>query len=179
MRWFAAFFVTVLLALVFMGLLALRAAGIPYLSDALIWAIPFGWLPGRAQLLLLFGTYVVVRAAMQRILAYTESAVDSSPRGRSGFRATLGAASYRFLANPTGRWISPYAILLGLAVLASWPLMGLGMVPALAWGVTALYALTLTSAMLRPDRPQPLRPGPEPEVDPILDLPGEPAATTT
>lgn len=178
MRWFASFFVTVLIALAFSGLLMLRSAEIPYVSDALIWAIPFGWLPGRVQILLLFATFFVVRAVTQRVLAYTESAVDSSPRGRAGRRATLGAACYRLFGNPTGRWLAPYVFLLGGVVLASSPLMALGIVPALGWGFTALYAATLASAMTMPDRPEPLRPAPEPEVDPVLDLPGEGVSAT-
>ena len=170
MRWFASFFVTLLIALIFAGLLVLRGADIPYLSPALTWAIPFGTLPGRVQLILLFGAYVVVRAVTQRVLAYTESAIDASPRGRSGRRAALGAICYQMFGNPTGRWLVGYSLLLTLLVAAAWPLVALGIVPALGWGLSMLYAITLSAARFTPDKPQPLRSHDEQEVDPVLEL---------
>lgn len=177
MRWFASFFITLLIALIFGGLLLLRGAEIPYISPALIWAIPFGTLPGRIQLLLLFGTYFLVRALTQRVLAYTESAIDASPRGRSGRWAALGAACYQVFGNPTGRWLAGYSLLLTLLVAAAWPLVALGTVPALAWGLSMLYAITLSAARFTPDTPQPLRTHDEQDVDPVLelDVPGDAA----
>jgi hypothetical protein len=179
MRWFSAFWVTTALAMIFAGLLALRNGHIPYLSPALEWAIPITALTPTLQLLLLFGTWIVVRMIMQRILAYTESAVDSSPRGPAGIRASIGAASYRLFSNPARWWITPYAVILGITVAASWPLVALGQFPPLAWGLSALYFATLVSAMIAPDRLQSLRTTEDPEPDPVLKLPTEGIAAGT
>lgn len=177
MRWFASFWITVLVTAVAAGLLALRGADMPVVSDALRGIIPVGRIPWFVQAGLIFGCWTVTRIALQWVIAYTESATDASPRARPGKRARLGALAYRWFGNPTGRWLAFYAIVLTIVAALLTPLRYVfGFAPALVT-LTALYAATLVSAAAAPDRRQPLRAESDPAPDPVLTMPGERAAT--
>ena len=89
MRWFASFWITVLATAAAAGLLALRAADVPVVSDALRWMIPVARVPWFMQAALIFGCWTATRIALQWAIAYTESATDASPRARPGKRARL------------------------------------------------------------------------------------------
>jgi hypothetical protein len=157
MRWFAAYWTTVLLTGVGAALFALRTAGIPVVSPALVWAIPVSSLPRWTAVWAIFGCYVVVRFVLIRIFAYTASATDSSPRGRPGRRAALGALVARLFHNPTGGWLVPYALVLAALTAVIAPLVWFGLVSPVFWALSALYATTLSVARFRPDEPLPLR----------------------
>lgn len=177
MRWFASFWITLLATAIAAGLLALRGMDVPVVSDALRWLIPVARVPWFLQAGLIFGCWTVVRIVLQWAIAYTESATDASPRARPGKRARLGAFAYRWFGNPTGRWLMFYAFALTIVAVFLTPLRYfLGFAPALVT-LTALYAATLASAAAAPDRRQPLRAASDPAPDPLLAMPGEPAAT--
>lgn len=176
MRWFASFWITVLATAGAAGVLALRGADVPLVSDALRWLIPVGRVPWFVQAGLIVGCWTVVRIALQWAIAYTESATDASPRAKPGKRARLGAFAFRWFGNPIGRWLGFYAFALTIVAAFLTPLQFfLRFTPALVT-LTALYAATLVSAAATPDRRQPLRSAPDPEPDPLLAMPGEPAA---
>ena len=80
MRWFAAYWTTVLLTGCGAALFALRNAGVPLLSPALVWAIPVPALPRGLTVWAIFGCYAVVRFVLIRVFAYTAAATESSPR---------------------------------------------------------------------------------------------------
>ena len=173
MRWFSAFFVTLGIAGIAGALFYLRGQELPYLSPALISIIPFSFRPSGLQVIALFAVWSIVRAVLQRVLAYTEAETEASPRRPSHWRSSLGTTAFRLFYNPTGVWLAFYAMFLDIAVIVAFPLWRNGIIPALAWGCAALYAATVTSAMLLPDRPQLLNPDPrhEQEPDPILLVP--------
>lgn len=172
MRWFAAFWSTVVLCFVGMGLSWLGGQDFPLVSSALR---PFDF-ASRTLFIVpaVLAAYGLVRLILQHIVAYTESAIDASPReSRSEWsrrRASLGLVVYRWFGNPTGKWLTPFALVLGvvsiLAVLVAGPeifkadgnrfeVLGLTLI--------VLYAYTVTMAMAFPDRPIRLRPEPERE----------------
>ena len=157
MRWFAAYWTTVFLTGVAAALFALRNAGMPVVSPALVWAIPVSALPRWITVGAIFGCYAVVRFVLIRVFAYTASATDSSPRGRPGRRAALGALVARLFHNPTGGWLAPYALLLDALTAVVAPLVWFGLVSPVFWALSALYATTLSIARFRPDDPLPLR----------------------
>ncbi|HEU5434681.1 MAG TPA: hypothetical protein VFU81_23605, partial [Thermomicrobiales bacterium] len=138
-----------------------------------VWAIPVPSLPRWIAVWAILGCYAVVRFVLIRVFAYTASATDSSPRGRPGRRAALGAFVARLCHNPTGGWLAPYALLLGALTAAIAPLVWFGIVSPVFWALSALFATTLSIARFRPDDPLPLR---EPAPTPLVAA-GE-AATT-
>ncbi|HET7094973.1 MAG TPA: hypothetical protein VFI22_15885 [Thermomicrobiales bacterium] len=156
MRWFAAFWTTALVTGLAAALFALRNAGIPLVSPALIWAIPVSSLPRWAAVWAIFSCYAVVRFVLIRVFAYTASATDASPRGRPGRRAALGALVGRLFHNPAAGWLAPYAFVLGALTAAIAPLVWFGLVSPVFWALSALYATTLSVARFRPDDPLPL-----------------------
>lgn len=197
MRWFASFWVTVALCLV--------GAFVYWLSTIDVWVIddllnhrlvPSGLVRLTTIPLLVGLCYALVRGILHRVLAYTESAIDASPRAegeRGRRRAAIGNAAYVAFGNPTGWWLAPFALVLGLAAAAAgalrWSLVTTGIVGTsdgdllvtLLLVLAILYATTVGSAMLFPDRPQPLRAlhgaAADPDLDPILGVPDEaPAA---
>jgi hypothetical protein len=184
MRWFSSFWVTVLVCLVGMGLSWVAGHGWEHVSS---WLAPFEFVSnpiviGPAVL----GAYALVRLILQRVIAYTESAIDASPReSRTAWgsrRASLGLLAYRLFGNPTGKWLAPYALVLGVvagaALLIRVPMMLAGLATGewqrhevLLLTLIGLYATTVTMAMLFPDRPQRLRPVEEADPDEVLELP--------
>lgn len=189
MRWFASFYLTVALSLFVLLLDWIAQADIPWLSDGMRAVFPESIVNWWTIPLLVTGCYALVRIILQRVVAYTESAIDASPReSRSAWsrrRAALGMAAYRWFGNPTGRWLAPFALVASVVAGLAWLVRGTmylqgGFDVDEDWPVVlglsflALYALTLDMAMLFPDRPQRLRPEPEPDPDPILDLPDSP-----
>lgn len=176
-RWFAAFWITVLATAAAAGVLALRGSTVPAVADGLRWLIPVGRIPWFLQAALIVGCWTVVRVVLQWAIAYTESATDAAPRTRPGKRARLGAFADRWFGNPTGRWLTFYAIVLGTVAALLTPLrFALDIAPALV-ALTALYAATLASAAAAPDRRQPLRAAVDPVPDPLLAMPGESEST--
>ena len=169
MRWFASFWLTAVVVAVTAGIW-------------LAWVISRGGvLVPQAIVLFAIGVYALTRTLVHRVLAYTDSATEASPRGGQGKRAALGRWVIDHFHNPTGLWLGPYTV--AMAALATGA-------SAFAWAVatdgaerfavaalavlTGLYASTLTLAMLLPDPPIPLRTPPDvTPLDPILDLPTE------
>lgn len=185
MRWFLSYWLTVLICFLFAGIYALIGADIPGVSTTFD-RLPFGDGPSWWLIPVLVSTvYLFVRIVLHRVLAYTESAIEASPRGdgvRGRRRAAIGNAAYTAFGNPTGLWLSPFALILGVAAaLTAFLRWGLGLPHnsslALLLTLMVLYAVVTTSAMVNPDRPQPLLYVEEdPELDPILEHPDE---TTT
>ena len=186
MRWFASFYLTLLSTGVIAGLLWLREHplfGIRETAQALQWLIPeiVAAFVQAFTIPLLFATLLVIRLVLQRVLAYTASATEASPRARPGKRAALGAAAYTLWHNPTRWWLSPFAVVIGIVVGLTGVFVFIidrGVEARLLWGLTAIFASTITAAMANPDRRQPLRtaPGDEEAVDPVLAVPGQPAS---
>ena len=187
MRWFLSYWITVLICWLFAGIYFLGGANIEGVSttvDRLFGGAPPWWLiPVSVSVVYLF-----VRVVLHRVLAYTESAIEASPRGdgvRGRRRAAFGNAAYTAFGNPTGPWLSPFALILGIAAaLAAFLRWGLDLpqdskstlLLTLMW----LYAVVTASAMLNPDRPQPLRyVEADPDLDPILEHPDEETAQPT
>ena len=185
MRWFASYWVTVVICFAVAGVYWLSGQEVGPLDDRLARltpdAPPWWMIPA-----LVTGCYAVMRAVLHRVLAYTESAIDASPRdegGRGRRWAALGSAAYTAFGNPTGWWLAPFATALGLATgfagVVRWGVNALGgstpgsrdLIVNLLLMLAILYAVTVTSAMLFPDRPQPLRIAPDPAVDPVLAVP--------
>lgn len=181
MRWFLSYWITVVICFLFAGIYFLSGANVPGVSatvDGVFGGAPPWWLiPMSVSVVYLF-----VRIVVHRVLAYTESAIEASPRGdgvRGQRRAAIGNAAYTAFGNPTGLWLSPFALILGMAAaLAVFLRWGLGLpqdskltlLLTLMW----LYAVITASAMLSPDRPQPLRyVEADPDMDPILEHPDE------
>ena len=169
MRWVASFWLTAVVVTVTAGIW-------------LAWVISRGGvLVPQAIVLFAIGVYALTRTLVHRVLAYTDSATEASPRGDQGKRAAIGRWVIDHFHNPTGLWLGPYTVAMGaLTVAMSW----IGAVVATDGAerfavavlavLTGLYASTLTFAMLRPDPPIPLRAPPDvTPLDPILDLPTE------
>ena len=181
MRWFLSYWITVLICWLLAGIYFLggaNIAGVSNLVEQLFGGAPPWWLiPVSVSVVYLF-----VRVVLHRVLAYTESAIEASPRAdgvRGRRRAAFGNAAYTAFGNPTGLWLSPFALILGMAAaLAVFLRLGLGLpqdsrftlLLTLMW----LYAVVTASAMVNPDHPQPLLyVEEEPELDPILEHPDE------
>src|SRR5690606_34234355 len=126
-------------------------AGVSTTVDRLLGAAPPWWLIPVS----VAAVYLFVRVVVHRVLAYTESAIEASPRGdgvRGRRRAALGNAAYTAFGNPTGLWLSPFALILGVgAALAVFLRWGLGLpqesrftlLLTLMW----LYAVVTAAAM--------------------------------
>lgn len=186
MRWFLAYWITLLICLIFVGIYLVIAAGLPGISSTLDAALLGGAPPWWLIPVLVSAAYLFVRIVLHRVLAYTESAIEASPRGdgqRGRRRAALGNAAYTAFGNPTGLWLAPFALILGAAgALTAFLRWGLGrpdhLLLTLLLTLLVLYAVVTTSAMASPDRPQPLLYVDEdPELDPILEHPDETAVS--
>lgn len=173
MRWFASFWITAALCGVAAALFTLRAADVPLVSSSLKSAFWFRGIPPILTFGLVFGCWAVVRGILQKILAYTASAVDASPRARPGKRAALGALADRWFSNPRGAWIAPYLFVLTIVAVLAWPVGSKLQAPPVFPALTALYVATLAGAMAMPDRRQPLRIAADPPPDPLLAMPGD------
>jgi hypothetical protein len=185
-RWFASYWVTVLICFVTAVIYVLIGLDVGPVGDRLDWLLPGGIPTWWTIPVLVAACYAVVRVVLHRVVAYTESGIEASPRsegGRGRRRAALGNAVYTAFGNPTGWWLAPFAAVLGLAaafatvvrwtitVIEGWQPGGWDLLISLLLAFAILYALTVTSAMLFPDRPQPLRLVPELEPDPVLNIP--------
>ncbi len=183
MRWFASWWITAVVCFAGAGFYWLAENGPERLTTKLEgFSTPNQlWIAG-----LVSACYALVRLIVHRVLAYTESAIDASPRAggeRGRRRAAIGAAAYASFGNPTGWWLSPFAAFLtiagALAVVLrvsmiwidGWQPGGFGLVLTMLLSLAVLYGATVTAAMLRPDRPQPLRPAADPPLDPSLAMP--------
>lgn len=168
MRWFATFWLTAGVVVVTTGVW-------------LVWSKDAGnVLEARVAVLFAIGVYALIRVLVQRVLAYTDSATEASPRGGLGKRAALGRWVIDHFHNPTGLWLGPYTAMMAvLATVTSFAAYSIAdeqiRVPVAVLAVlTSLYASTLTLAGLFPDPPIPLRAPPDVmPVDPVLDLPSE------
>lgn len=185
MRWFLAYWITVVICLIFAGIYALIGADIAGLSTAFDGILAGGPPPARLVPVLISAVYLFVRVVLHRVLAYTESAIEASPRGdgvRGRRRAAIGNAAYSAFGNPTGLWLSPFALILGaagaLSVFLRFGLNTINAAESLLLSLMVLYAVVTAAAMSRPDHLQRLRYVDEDsEVDPILEHPDEGATT--
>jgi len=192
MRWFISWWLTALTT----GLVALGTILLDWLAaGGHAWAVRVretltppipGLLEGYGApafiVLAQLGFWALARLVLIRIFAYVNSEETSSPRGAGGWRAGSGRRSILLFHNPTGWWLAPFAVALNVLVwsAASFELnFTLGYsppIPVAVWGLSVLFGLTLTSAMLTPDRPLRLRPvedSAERLPDPLLQLPEE------
>lgn len=185
MRWFASYWITMLICLAAAGLYWVIGLEVDPIANRLDWLLPGGAPSWWMTLVLVAGCYAVVRVVVHHVVAYTESAIDASPRaeGGRGRQAAIGNAAYTAFGNPTGWWLGPFAAWLGVvaafAGVVRWSIIvieggrveGGELFVNLLLALAILYAGTVTSAMLFPDRPQSLRPAPEQEPDPVLAIP--------
>jgi hypothetical protein len=187
MRWFLSYWITVLICWVFAGIYFVAGENIEGVSKR-VREFFNGEPPGLLIPVLVAAVYLFVRFVLHRVLAYTESAIEASPRGdgvRGRRRAAFGNAAYTAFGNPTGLWLSPFALILGAAAaLAVFLSRGLGMShdPGLSLLLTlmGLYAVVTASAMANPDHPQPLRyVETDSELDPTMVHPSETTAQPT
>ncbi|MCA9862356.1 MAG: hypothetical protein R2853_17155 [Thermomicrobiales bacterium] len=181
MRWFLSYWLTVLICFLFAGISYLAGADIAGVSttfDRLLIGVPPWWLIP----VLVLAVYMFVRIVLHRVLAYTESAIEASPRGdsvRGRRRAAIGDAANTAFGNPTGLWLSPFALILGVAAaLAAFLRWGPGLshdsFRTMVLTLMVLFAAVTASAMVNPDRPQPLiYVDEDPELDPVLEHPDE------
>ena len=182
MKWFATYWLTVVVSAVAFGLYTLVPLVVPGSSILL---------NGKSINLIALitaGVYFLVWSILYRAIAYTESATEASPREDhtgTGFGESAAALMQRLFSNPVRWWMTPYALLLALAAIISicvrwfnWivpgdPFGDWGAWQNLVFCLMLLYCLTVVLAMLNPDRPIPLRAAPEVELDPILEIAGD------
>lgn len=203
MRWFISWWVTAIMTgVVALGTIMLdrlATAGHLWASSlktTLTPPIPRLIADGGAPLLIVItqlAFWVLVRLVLIRVFAYVNSEMSSSPRGGVGVanaaqmardrrRTGSGRHAVRLFHNPSGWWLAPFAAALNVLVwsAASFELSvkrGYSApIPVALWGLSMLFGLTLTAAMLTPDRPLKLRLREDPEIrepDPDLALPAE------
>ncbi|MFM9106650.1 MAG: hypothetical protein ACKOWF_08125, partial [Chloroflexota bacterium] len=145
MRWFAAFWITVVLCVIGAGLAWVGGQDLPGLGRALA---PFSFARAAYIPVAVVAAYLLVRLILQRVVAYTESAIDASPReSRSDWsrrRAALGLAAYQAFGNPTGRWLLPFAVVLDAVAILTCLVMLVGLLRSgKRWDLLGLTLLCL------------------------------------
>jgi hypothetical protein len=125
-----------------------------------------------------FGCYRVSHFYLKRLYGYAIEETDAAPRSLAAIAAKkrgdakstepvrwklrrprqrrFWSAAERLFATPTGSWLTPFAIPLTIIVFLASPLAFTGHVPASVWGLSVLYARTLSSVRKDPDVPEPL-----------------------
>jgi hypothetical protein len=122
--------------------------------------------------------YAICLYYLKRLYGYAAGETEAAPRTlaaavpvtrwrlRRPREGPVWSALQRLFASPTGRWLAPFAIPLNVIVAVALPLAFNGKVPAALWGLSMLYARTLSRVSRNPDGPDPLLEPDRPAVGP-------------